>query len=364
MATKYDHYAFISYNHNDKEDVIWLQNSIEKYSIPTKLLKQHNIIDPPQKIKTFRDDTDMPIGTNLSETIKEELRRSKYLIVCCSLNATNSFWVSKEIEYFKELKREQNIIPIIIEKKPAEISNIEEKTYPKGLSKERLGVKLYDNGDNKAGKQLALSKIIAGLFGLPPDVIIQRDKQRESKIKWAWGIGITTLIVTLSTFSIVLYDQNKNISSQLFFQKSLTSEKVDNTKALRYAEKSYEINQNTLALERISTLRNNYFLWDQFNSDISDTFKIIPHFITFRGDSFPPQDIGYFADSSLIMVFCSKTKKIELWKHDTCIDSNYFNTILKANPILSSKKPDDLFTIGFIKNDLQALSFNKDKKSI
>ena len=50
--------------------------------------------------RIFRDKDELPITSDLSDTIANALSDSDYLIVICSENTKDSAWVPREIEYF------------------------------------------------------------------------------------------------------------------------------------------------------------------------------------------------------------------------------------------------------------------------
>ena len=50
--------------------------------------------------RVFRDQEELPIGSDLDDNISGALKESKYLIVICSPRTPESYWVCKEIETF------------------------------------------------------------------------------------------------------------------------------------------------------------------------------------------------------------------------------------------------------------------------
>lgn len=68
---EYDYSAFISYKREDEKWAKWLQNHLERYSIPATIRK--DIPRIPKRIKpVFRDKTDLGAG-GLSYSIHKEL---------------------------------------------------------------------------------------------------------------------------------------------------------------------------------------------------------------------------------------------------------------------------------------------------
>ena len=95
-----DHYnAFISYKHAPEDNKVaeTVQQELERFHIPLKIRKQTGI----KRInRIFRDKNELPITSDLTETISNALENSDFLIVICSTNTKESLWVPREIEYF------------------------------------------------------------------------------------------------------------------------------------------------------------------------------------------------------------------------------------------------------------------------
>ena len=116
MERHYTNYAFISYKREDERWAKWIQRKLENYRLPSIIRKQH--IQLPQYIRpVFRDSTDLSGGI-LADRLNEELMRSKFLIVVCSPQATQSEWINKEVHSFIDDGRLGNIIPFIVDGEP------------------------------------------------------------------------------------------------------------------------------------------------------------------------------------------------------------------------------------------------------
>ena len=117
-AGQFEYGAFISYRHApyDKWIVKRLHRRLERYRIPCALVKAG---DPPRVQRIFRDQDELRAG-DLTEEIREALRKSRYLIVVCSRQTPESPWVAREIEMFKALGRCDSILPLLIEGEPSE----------------------------------------------------------------------------------------------------------------------------------------------------------------------------------------------------------------------------------------------------
>ncbi|MDO4483702.1 MAG: toll/interleukin-1 receptor domain-containing protein [Clostridia bacterium] len=170
----YEYDAFISYSHRDMNWGRWLQARLESWRIPADVRKKQCIRG--KHLKVFRDQTDLA-GVELQESIQRELRLSRYLIVICSPNSAASPWVAAEIAYFKQLGREQNIIPFIVEGEPetdkpelecysAELRNVQDHHY--------LGANVQE-----LGKQKAFLRLISILLDVRFNRLVDRDRRRK-----------------------------------------------------------------------------------------------------------------------------------------------------------------------------------------
>ena len=108
-------YAFISYSHKDEKIAKWLQRRLESYKLPAEI---HNECENSRYLRPiFRDRSDLNTGI-LANELRTNLENSKYLIVICSPHSAKSEWVGKEIEYFHQLGRTQNIYFFIVDGQP------------------------------------------------------------------------------------------------------------------------------------------------------------------------------------------------------------------------------------------------------
>jgi len=208
--TSQNYKAFISYSHRDGKWADWLHRNLETYRFPK------NLIPPPDPIKPiFRDREELSVSSNLSRRVQEALQNSNCLIIICSENAVSSEWVNKEILLFKSLKPNAEIFPVIISGEPhAQKSGLapelecfppalrfsEDKNNPeKIIELEPLAADLRKDRD---GKQLGLVKLIAGIAGIRPDELIQRDLRRARKRVTAITALSLTIVSALSLLTV------------------------------------------------------------------------------------------------------------------------------------------------------------------
>ena len=110
-----DHYnAFISYRHAPADIRVaeTVQRSLEHFHIPRKIQKQTG----KKRIqRIFRDKDELPITSNLTDTISHALEVSDYLIVICSTSTKESIWVQREIEFFLRNHTKNQILTVLVD---------------------------------------------------------------------------------------------------------------------------------------------------------------------------------------------------------------------------------------------------------
>lgn len=112
--------AFISYKHAKLDTSVaeHIQKKLEHFHVPHKLKKglRH------QKItRIFRDKDELPITSDLTETITDALRKAEFLIVICSTNTKESIWVKREINTFLQTHSRDNVLTVLCDGEPNEV---------------------------------------------------------------------------------------------------------------------------------------------------------------------------------------------------------------------------------------------------
>lgn len=186
--------AFISYSHADGKQAAWLQRQLESYRVPGRIARRSGV----RRLGTFfRDRDELPAGSDLSDTIRQALSQSEFLIVICSPAARRSEWVNREIEEFRRLRGRRHVLCVITDGVPHGASSAEtadRECFPPALEldDEPIAADLRPDAD---GPRLAKLKVVAGLLGVGLDEIVQREAQRRQR---------TLLTVSVASFSGML----------------------------------------------------------------------------------------------------------------------------------------------------------------
>lgn len=268
---EFEYFAFISYKREDEKWAKWLQQKLESYSLPTALRKIYPNL--PNKIRpVFRDQSELA-GGNLKSEIEKGLNSSKYLIVICSPRSANSPWVSKEIQHFIDIGKEEYIIPFIIGGVPNSTIR-DNECFPKGLrqltgEKEILGINI-----NEMGREAAFIKTISRMFNLRFDTLWQRHERAKNRRRLVMVISILVFaILSLCVAGIMLklktaaeYESNRaNIERDRANEQTIIAQK-ERDNAIR-ANKSLQIANDSI--RRQSTMIA------QANQDLIESNRLI-----------------------------------------------------------------------------------------
>lgn len=204
MADPYRYAAFISYSSKDTKFALRLHRALEGYGIPSALGKfdilgggKRNRIYP-----VFRDREELSAG-HLGDQIEANLKASAALIVVCSPNGAASPWVQKEIEFFAAHGRHAKIFAIIPDTAPLTDdhgADCTQSCFPPAfrgdaLAGDKLEPLAADARKGKDGFRNAWLKIVAGIIGVSPGQLIDRDRRRRTQQALGTAAGWLTVLV-------------------------------------------------------------------------------------------------------------------------------------------------------------------------
>ena len=182
--------AFISYRHAELDSKVaeHVQRSLEHFHIPHAIRKKTG----KKKIeRIFRDKDELPITSDLTDTISNALEKADYLIVICSHNTCESIWVEREINFFLKNHSKNKILTVLADGEPTEV-------IPKILQQDERVVKDEDGTErtikvnieplscdyrmplNKA-KKLELPRLAAALIGCSYDELVRRQRAYKTR---------------------------------------------------------------------------------------------------------------------------------------------------------------------------------------
>ena len=198
---QYKYFAFISYN---SHDIRWgkrLQKKLEHYRMPATLCSERGWQRTPIK-PVFFAPTDIQPG-GLSQELQDRLAASRHLIVICSPHSAKSEWVGREIEFFHQLGRTQDIHFFIVEGEPHS-GNPDTECFNPVVEKlglpEILGANIHEKIHRSPwlNRERAYVQLISKLLGVEFDTIWKRHRRQLVRKSASWFLGGTVVLAALA----------------------------------------------------------------------------------------------------------------------------------------------------------------------
>lgn len=227
----YRYLAFISYSHSNEDWGKWAQRSLESFRIPSRLAGSPNEygVIPKKVFPIFRDRDELSASAELSDSIREALEDTRFLLVICSRSSAKSHWVNQEIKLFKSFAGSKRVLCLIVDGEPHARAP-EEECFPTAIKYEvtrngdltdivcePMAADARSQGDGKFNAKL---KILAALLGVRYDDLRQRERIRLRR-KRILSLSLAALVATVFIGSFALYRQqsvserNQRIASNL-----------------------------------------------------------------------------------------------------------------------------------------------------
>lgn len=229
--------AFISYNHRDRRWATWLHRKLETYRVPRRLIGTEGALGTvsAKLLPVFRDRDELAASSDLAESVRVALADAATLIVICSPNSVASHWVNEEIRTFTALGRRHRIFCLIVDGVPHSQDPATECLPPalfEELNSEPLAADLRQAQDGKGG---AVLKLLAGIIGVPYDLLRQREAARRTKrlavIATVSLIGF--LLTTALAISALIARSEAERQRDIARQRTITAERtVDFVKSM------------------------------------------------------------------------------------------------------------------------------------
>ena len=224
--------AFISYRHSelDMEIAKKLHRGLETFRIPQMVRERYG----KRRIeRVFRDQEELPIGSDLDDNITAALQESEFLIVVCSPRTPESEWVCKEIETFISLHDREHVLAILIEGEPNE-------SFPPQLLKDDAGNPVEPlAADIRGGTakerenkfKTELIRLAAPLIGCTFDELRQRHRERIMRRNMTIAGAIGAVVAVLGIAFGIYNAQVATRMKQLADDKAVLAEKSANLAA-------------------------------------------------------------------------------------------------------------------------------------
>ena len=215
-----EYVAFISYRHKelDKKIAKQVHSMVERYVIPKEMRDEKGT----KKLgNVFRDEEELPVSSNLTESIQTALDHSKFLIVICTPNTPESVWVQREIEYFLSHHDRDHVVGILVDGTP-DTSFPEQLTKSQEISEsgevtikeiEPLAANLTNEQHQYTPSRMKKEavRLYAALLGCPFDSLWQRERrQKMRKLVAVMALGMTVALA----FCVSIYLKNLEINAR------------------------------------------------------------------------------------------------------------------------------------------------------
>lgn len=200
MEQQYKYFAFISYNSHDLKWGKRLQKKLEHYRMPATLCSERGWKRTPIQ-PVFFAPTDIQPG-GLSQELQERLKASRHLVVICSPHSAKSEWVGREMAFFHQLGRTQDIHFFIVEGEPhsgdpdTECFNPMVETL--GLP-ELLAANIHEDVHRSSylNRERAYVQLVSKLLDVEFDTIWKRHRRQLIRKTIAWMLGILVVFAAL-----------------------------------------------------------------------------------------------------------------------------------------------------------------------
>ena len=216
-ASEYTYIAYISYRHSplDMKAAKQVQKKIENYKIP-KEFQEH--FGGKRFGRVFRDQDELPSTASLSDSIRDAIDRSKFLVVICTPELPKSKWCEEEIRYFLETHDRSRLLAVLVDGKPEQsfspymLYDFDEEGKPIA-DYEPLAVNI-DGPNHTINSQVfnkEITRLYATFLGCPFDSLWQREKR--ARLKRLLGASAVTIAI-LGIFLGVVLNRNARIREQ------------------------------------------------------------------------------------------------------------------------------------------------------
>lgn len=340
--------AFISYKHADLDNKIAasIVRDLEHFHIPKKIQKATGV----KRIeRIFRDKDELPITSDLNDTISMALHNADYLIVICSTNTKYSTWVEKEIEVFLQNHTMNQILTVLADGEPNEV-------IPKCLLTGKKEVVDEDGVKRivempfeplscdyripyKRAKAEEVPRMVAAIIGCSYDELINRHRQYKMRRLTAVFAGAMALSLGFAGYMLhsnTLIHENylealKNQSRNLANQSERLLDEENRIEAMQLALESLpksEDDEKPVTAEAVRAITKSsraYVSLAGGNVDAVWNYKMPNHVKQYKLSE-KNTYLGALDDNSVVIAWDTKTHKqvLNLENYGDDADDIYF----------------------------------------
>ena len=339
---RYD--AFISYRHSplDMEIAKKVHTGLETYHVPGAVRKKTG----KKKIqRVFRDQEELPIGSDLNDNISGALAQSEYLIVICSPRTPESYWVCKEIESFIQMHDREHVLAVLIEGEPDESFPPQLLTDENGNPVEPLAADVRGADKKEMNKKFKteILRLAAPVLGCSYDDLRQRHRERIIK-RTITMVSAGAAVLALAGTAFGLYnavvakqmEQLANEKSQLAAEKTqLADEKTQLAEEILLEYKDKQKNQSRFYAEKsLSLMKQGYR---------EDAVLVAKEGLPYEGNDRPYVPEAEYALSEALGAYASDTAYgfDRVLKHEVRVDKVKVNE--NATKVIVLDKGDNIY---------------------
>ncbi len=345
---KYD--AFISYRHLPKDMYVAkrVHKSLESVKIPRKIQKETG----RKRInRVFRDQEELPIGSDLGSNIESALSQAEFLVVICSPQTKESYWVNKEIDTFIAMHGRKNVLAVLVEGRPSESFPPQLLTDENGERIEPLAADVRADSKKEVNRKLKTEvlRLAASILHVDYDDLKQR--HREQQMHRRFSIAAIVAAVAIAFCGVIAY--NLAQINQEYQAKLINESKVLAAKSLEVLETGDRRTAALIAMEALPTEENDrpfvanaqYALSEALGSYSLGWDMVGTGLMT--GD-LPVYDYALSSDASRVISYDSAST-VYLW------DVDNVSEITKITASYFDGEQDGIEAVGFVGETNQAV---------
>lgn len=248
---RYD--AFISYRHSELDMFVAkkIHKSLETFKVPRAVAKKSG----KKNIKrVFRDQEELPIGSDLGDNITGALKESEYLLVICSPRTPESYWVEKEINTFIKLHDREHVLAILIEGEPEESFPPQLLVDDYGNPVEPLAADVRGSSNREVAQKIRseVMRLAAPILHCSYDDLKQRHRERRMKKAMATVSILAALGIAFGAYNAY----NNAIIRENYHAKQVNQSKYLAKTALQLLEEGDRQTAALIALEALPSKEN------------------------------------------------------------------------------------------------------------